>query len=67
MDGLLWWEAGRKVVELTGRGDDFAQLLVRALIFRSVTSDEPCRREGREIPPAEAERFAAVADLIAQL
>ncbi|MEV4065426.1 TIGR02569 family protein [Nonomuraea dietziae] len=67
VDGLLWWEAGREVVELAGRGDDFAQLLVRALIFRSVTLDELCRWEGREPPPAEAERFAAVADLIAQL
>ncbi|GAA2377688.1 hypothetical protein GCM10010404_37360 [Nonomuraea africana] len=66
VDGLLWWEAGRELVEPAGRGDDFGQMLVRALIFRLVTLDEWCRREGSGVPTGEAERFAMVADLLAE-
>ncbi|MFD1937165.1 TIGR02569 family protein [Nonomuraea mangrovi] len=61
-DGLLWWEAGPELIGLADGGDDFRQLLVRALIFRLVALDGLCKESGREVPEREVEGFVSATD-----
>ena len=69
VDALLWYEAPVSVLELVARqtGPDFADHLIRALIFRLVAHSEAVKAAGAAAAAAvdpEMERFDLVYDLV---
>jgi uncharacterized protein (TIGR02569 family) len=60
VDALLWYGAGPDLVALAGKGADFPQMLVRALVFRLVALNEKARTFGRECLDGELELFVPV-------
>jgi uncharacterized protein (TIGR02569 family) len=66
VDGLLWHGAGPDLVSLPWTGADFAQLLVRAAIFRLIALTERDRAAG-PVNPEELAEFVPVLELLEQL
>lgn len=65
IDGLLYHHAEPELIERVLRGDDGLQMLVRALVFRLVTSASWPGSAGM-VPPEELARFARVTRLVEQ-
>ena len=63
VDGLLWFDAGRDVLELAWSSQDFPQMLLRALIFRLVAFNEAARGAADEVLD-ELTRFKTVVSCV---
>ena len=63
VDGLLWFDAGRDVLELAWSSQDFPQMLLRALIFRLVAFNEAARGAADEVLD-ELTRFRTVVSCV---
>lgn len=63
VDGLLWYDGDRQLTAAWAAGNDSAQLLVRALIFRLVAATEAAR-EGATADLAGLAAFDPVIDFV---
>ena len=66
VDGLLWFGAGRDVLELAWSSQDFRQMLLRALVFRLVAFNEAAQATHRAAAEVldELTRFKTVVDCV---
>jgi uncharacterized protein (TIGR02569 family) len=67
VDGLLWFDAGPDLLSLADSAPDFPQLLVRALIFRLVATNERARDTAADLRDELAAFEAAAAAVEALL
>ncbi|KAK9243199.1 hypothetical protein V1506DRAFT_405324 [Lipomyces tetrasporus] len=56
-DGIVWYGAGESLIDLGGTTGDFLQLLVRALIFRLISTNELVRQQRLPYSDQEVGRF----------